>query len=139
MSISIHLAWVNIKASYRARKAGLEPDLRVWEFIIQMLCSAYLSWRWLGKSAKFRPFSPQYWLWVAQYSSLSELGTRASLAAANYRPKNPTVPEFTLNRAFVHLPFAFETGEQLGIEPGAVSGRRPPRTTRPNPASPTHP
>lgn len=134
MSISIRLAWVNIVASYRARKAGLEPDLRRWEFFVQMLCSAYLSWRWLGKSARFQPFSPQYWLWVAQYSSLSELSTRASLAAANFRPKSIELPDYSMKRAFVCLPFAVETGERLAVEKGANNGR-PPSTTKPNPAS----
>ena len=149
MNVSIRLAWVNIVASYRARKAGLEPDLRRWEFVVQMLCSAYLSWRWLGNSARFQPFSPQYWLWVAQYSSLSELGTRASLAAANNLRPRSDVP---FNRTFTALPFQLETGEQLQqdalpsfhrtrsiqIERGASSATLP-RTTRPNPAADTRP
>jgi len=73
-------AVASIRASYKARRV-VELDLRPWEFIVQMLCSAYLSWRWLGASAKPKPFTLQYWVWLAQYSSLRELRTRAELAA----------------------------------------------------------
>lgn len=89
MKITIRQAWANIVASYRSRKAVLEPDLCRWEFVVQMLCSAYLSWRWLGSSAKFQPWRPSYWLWLAQYSSLVELRTRASLAVQRYREQPP--------------------------------------------------
>jgi hypothetical protein len=76
-----------IRHIYRVRKELCEPDLRPWEFFLQMLCSAYLSWRWLGNSARFNPFSRQYWFWLATYSSLSELATRASLADKAARPE----------------------------------------------------
>lgn len=110
MTISIRHALNSIAASYRARKAGLEPDLRIWEFVIQMLCSAYLSWRCLGSSARFEFWRPAYWVWLAHYSSLSELGARASLAATSNLPARAPVPK---DRAFSALPFQLDTGEQL--------------------------
>ena len=64
----------------RSTRKYREPDLRWWEFPVQMLCSAYLSWRWLGKGARFAPWRANYWTWLAQYSSLTELRVRASLA-----------------------------------------------------------
>jgi len=78
--ISFARTWRQVSHHYRVRKELYEPDLCAWEFFIQMLVSAYLSWRWLGSSAAFRPFSLRYWTWLAAYSSLSELSTRAQLA-----------------------------------------------------------
>jgi hypothetical protein len=78
--VTIREALFQVRHHYRIRKQEYEPDLRVWEFMLQMICSAYLSWRWLGRSARFAPFRPSYWVWLACYSSLSELATRAMLA-----------------------------------------------------------
>lgn len=70
-----------VRIEFRSRKGHAEPDLRPWEFVVQMLCSAYLSWRWLGNGARFTPWRPVYWQWLAQYSSINELRVRASLAS----------------------------------------------------------
>lgn len=69
----------SIKGMFLHRKRISEPDLRIWEFVFQMLVSGYLSWRWLG--AEFKFWSLQYWVWLAHYSSLKELGIRANLAS----------------------------------------------------------
>lgn len=111
--ITIRQALVGIRASYRTRKAGLEPDLRRWEFLVQMLCSAYLSWRWLGSSARFEFWRPAYWVWLSQYSSLVELGSRASLAAAHSLPS--PLSSVSDSNAFVCLPY--EEGKALLNEP----------------------
>ncbi len=111
--ITVRQALVGICASYRSRKAGLEPDLRRWEFFVQMLCSAYLSWRWLGSSARFEFWRPAYWVWLSQYSSLVELGSRASLAAAHSLP-SPLSAEAN-SKTFVCLPF--EMGSVPPSEP----------------------
>ncbi len=71
-----------IAIEYHCRKRR-EPDLRRWEFVVQMLCSAYFTWRWL--SGRFRPLSIRYWAWLAQYSSLYELQTRAALAVKQWQ------------------------------------------------------
>ncbi|HMF56740.1 MAG TPA: hypothetical protein VK619_10390 [Pyrinomonadaceae bacterium] len=78
---------VHIYSMYRVRKQIRQPDLRVWEFVVQMLCSAYLSWRWLGSQARFKFWSLSYWSWLAEYSQLWELSTRASLAAQTQQEK----------------------------------------------------
>jgi hypothetical protein len=60
----------------------MQPDLRLWEFFVQMLVSAYFSWRWIGgENGQFQPWSLRYWECLARYSNLHELSARASLAA----------------------------------------------------------
>lgn len=133
MNITIRQAFSNISASYRSRKAGLEPDLRRWEFFVQMLCSAYLSWRWLGNSAKFQPWRPAYWLWLAQYSSLGEIRTRASLAVDRYREQRVSTHSpiqvfygegnllgTTEAAVYVYLPFKVAGGEVLAVDQDSI-------------------
>lgn len=162
MNIPFLYVLSDIAASYRARKAGLEPDLRRWEFFVQMLCSAYLSWRWLGKNAKFQPWRPAYWLFLAHYSSLSELGTRAGQAANRYReqqaPANSIKVYYGSGQllgttmqevSYVYLPFQIAQGEVLAVDRDSIRingapvewpeelPEQPalPRTTRPNPST----
>ena len=72
--------WANITAQFAARRLS-EPGLSRRGFFAEMLCSAYLSYRWLGPvRGRFSFWSLRYWLWLAQYSSLHELSTRAALA-----------------------------------------------------------
>ncbi|HMV50249.1 MAG TPA: hypothetical protein PLD20_20760 [Blastocatellia bacterium] len=86
ITLSLRDSWREIARHYRLRKALQQPDLRRWEYFVQMLISAYLSWRWIGPTANFRFWEPQYWAFLSHYSHLGELATRARLAEEKQRP-----------------------------------------------------
>lgn len=89
MRLSIRQSYWEIARHYRLRKSVRQPNLCRWEYFVQMLISAYFSWRWIGRSARFRFWDHQYWAWLAHYSDLRELAVRASLADEQQRPAPP--------------------------------------------------
>lgn len=58
MKLSVRQEYHEIARQYRLRKAHCHPNLLRWEYAVQMLISAYLSWRWLGRTARFRSTKP---------------------------------------------------------------------------------